>query len=1234
MNELNELSESKKWTEDQEKVINLGSRNILVSAAAGSGKTAVLVERIIEIITNKYNKIDIDRLLIVTFTNVAASEMRERISQAIEKKIMEQPNNSHIQKQQTLVHNSQITTIHSVCLNIIRNNFNVIELDPSFRVAETAELDLLKSDVLQELLEKHYEQKDEKFYDFIESYSTGKTDSVIEGLILQLYTFSQSYPEPEYWLNGLRKTFDVSTQEDLEQMDFIKFLLNYISEIVKGLEDIIGESMEICTSESGPYIYLDALTNDKILIRKLKTIDNYKSYSEILYGLKWSKLSSKRDENISLEKRETVKMLRNGIKENIDNIRKNYFFQSLTGMIEDIEGSKAVMNVLIDLVIEFSNDYAQSKISKNILDFNDLEHKALNILVKRDENEKYIETFIAQDLSEYYKEIFIDEYQDSNLVQEIILNSISKEKSGRPNVFMVGDVKQSIYKFRLARPELFMKKYENYSTEDSLYQLVKLHKNFRSRKEILNFINFMFGQIMDKKLGGIDYNDDTALYQGKDFKKCEFNININPELIIVDLSKDILNESDRDEFDYTSKEIEAKAIAERIKNIVDGSFKVYDEKLKCYRNAKYKDIVIILRTISGWANVFEEILMKQSIPAHSEASTGYFSTVEIQTIISILKIIDNPIQDIPLTAVLRSPIAGISSYELAVIKSEFKSMNMYNAVQSYIEYGSEEKLRHKLSKFDELINNFRQCVPYTSIHDIICRILDDTEYYDYVSAMPSGAKRRANIDMLIERAVQFESTSYKGLFNFIRYIDKIRDYEIDFGEASILGENEDVVRIMSIHKSKGLEFPIVFVSGLGKMFNNQDARSRVVIHSDLGIGPDYVDYKLRIKSPTIIKKIIAKRIVLENLGEELRILYVALTRAKEKLILTGTVKQHLEKILFKLSEIMKFHTQEKLPFTLLSSANTYLDWIIPALMRHSSFNNILNEKGIYMNEVNSKYSKDIAFDVNVVDLSKLIGQEIQSQLTNEVAKDELIYWNYSNKIFDNDIHNEIQRRLSWSYSHINEVNLHAKMTVTELKMLSQNIDDERSQNIINIYDDKIVPKFLDGFIEVKATQRGTIIHKVMQNIDFKKINELSDIYTEVEYLNKIGKISNDEKKLVNLKQIYNFVISPLANRMKNANNKLFKEQQFIIGIKARDISSDFNSDELVLVQGIIDVYFEENGEIVLVDYKTDKVNDESLLIKRYSNQLNYYQRAIEQTTKKRIKEKIIYSFNLNRAITL
>ena len=1370
-----------KWTTDQQKVIDLRNRNILVSAAAGSGKTAVLVERIITMITEGEKPMDIDKLLIVTFTNAAAAEMRERIGSAIEKKLTELPDNLHLQKQMTLIHSAQITTIHSFCLNIIRNHFHTIDLDPSFRVADEAELKLLKSDVMEDLLEKHYEEAEEEFLIFTESYASGKSDTLLEELILSLYGFSMSYPWPEIWLNEIRGVFDITTVEEMEDSGWMKSLLEYMEAILKDTLLSISQAMKIASKPDGPYPYIDALESDKELIESLCGASSYHEYEDLFQNISWARLSSKRDVSILEDKKAEVKAMRDSIKKTIGDLAKNYFFQSEEEMIKDIVGTKVTMNVLIDLTIEFAKEYTARKKEKNLVDFNDLEHFALDILVKKshlvdgkqlqDEDmdghtdivgkmdieeqtdmdgytdieeqtdidghtemteqtdinghtdmkeqtdidghtdmkeqidiveetdrkeqlftKNLIPTSVAIDISEQYEEILIDEYQDSNLVQETLMNSISRERFGNPNIFMVGDVKQSIYKFRLARPELFMEKYKTYSTEEGLKQRIDLHKNFRSRRIVLESINFIFEQIMGKELGGIEYNQEAALYVGADYEEDIEGISTTSELLLVDVDGELNKIIEEDESntsagkeypnddrnkgvssknsddnieEKTSKELEARAIAKRIKELTDpktGLMILDKENSKdqpVYKRATGKEIVILLRTMSGWSDVFVDTLMSEGIMAYSDTQSGYFKALEIQTVLNMLKVIDNPRQDIPLVAVLHSPIVGLTSDDLAKIRAYDKKLDMYDAVIRYSEHSivveqmdkGEDKRTEKESLIDESLKNkllhflvqlegFRNIVPYTPIHELIEKVLENTGYYNYVATMPGGERRTANIDMLVQKAISFEATSYSGLFHFNRYIEKLHKYEIDYGEASVSGGNDTSIKIMSIHKSKGLEFPIVFVAGLGKNFNNQDARSKIVIHPDLGLGPDYIDYTLRIKSPTLIKKVMQKQLVLENLGEELRVLYVALTRAKEKLILTGAVKSLQDK----LGKWKEVRNREEVPLTFqkLTSAMTFLDWIVPSLVRHESFDSTLEEYGIQGEIHNPLHDMNIPWEIRTFNVSQLSMEEIAKQLEQEIHKEELLQWDVD-IIYNQEIHDEIEEILSYRYPYEKSIKIPVKMTVSELKKLGQVEAEElvmepKLTEIIDT-DDTAVPNFISKEKPMKATDRGTLYHKVLECMDLVHVKTKVDIEIELERLLAQDIIKADDIPQISIKKLAHFAQSEIATRMRDAmvKGKLKKEQQFVLGIPANEVNSEITSDELVLVQGIIDVYFEEDDKIVLVDYKTDYIpegENEGFLVNRYKVQLDYYEKAIEQLTKKKVKERIIYSFGLEKEILL
>ncbi len=1248
------------WTAEQKKVIDIRNRNILVSAAAGSGKTAVLVARIISLISEGENPIDIDRLLIVTFTNAAAAEMKERIGKAIDEKVRDNPGNAHLQKQMTLIHSAQITTIHSFCLNVIRNHFNTIDLDPSFRIAEEAELVLLKSDVLSDLLEEHYEKGEEEFLNFIESFSSGKTDEPIEELVLKLHQFSMSYPWPKEWLEEIKQTFLISTIEEMKNMPWMKALISYLQVMLKDLCKKCEDEIALCEEIDGPKAYIPAIRDDYEQILKLSEVTDYEEYEKLFMSFSFSRLSSKKEAGVSDDIKNRVKAMRDEVKKTINDMKKNFFFQSSEEMLLDIMAMKNAMMVLIDLTTEFMDVYAKKKEDKNIVDFNDLEHFALKILTNKVDGAE-VPSDAANELSEYYEEIMIDEYQDSNYVQETILKSISKERLGRGNLFMVGDVKQSIYKFRLARPELFMEKFNTYNTSDiedcdtleNNSQRIDLHKNFRSRSVVLDSINFIFEQIMTEKLGNILYNHEAALYPGADFGPFIKGESEDTEIILVPLDDESSDgESKEDgslikdydskeekalEEEYTGKELEARVIAKRIKELTDSNngLIIYDKEKRINRIATCSDIVILLRTMSGYSEVFIDTLHAEGIASHADTQTGYFQTLEIRTVLNLLRIIDNPRQDIPLTSILRSPIVGLSSDDLALIRITKRKIPMYEAVKNYLVLEKRDELSNRLNEFMKKLSKYRTWVSYLPIHELLLKVLTDTGYYDFISAMPSGDKRKANVDMLLERAIRFEATSYTGLFQFVRYMEKLNKYDIDYGEAKIVGKEDNTVKIMSIHKSKGLEFPIVIVAGMGKNFNNQDSRGSVLIHPDLGLGPDFLEHTLRIKGPTLVKKIIQKLIVLENLAEELRILYVAMTRAKEKLILVGGIKK-LEDKLSKWSNVLT-REEKQLLYYQISSASTYFDWIIPATMRHRGFSSLLEDCSIRENTNHQLYHSDAKMVIKKQKLNTLLENESAIQTFKNMNKEELLNWDNS-IVYNEKLKNDIEESMSYVYPYEIEANIKAKLTVSELKRLGQSELEEYGEPLIKVEKgekEEEIPSFIEK--QISGVNIGTLYHTVLEYIDFDSINEPLDVNNALLTMVERNKIKIEEYHSLDVNKLYQFTKSNIAKRMIRAKKKgkLYKERQFVMGIKANEINPLLKSEELVLVQGVIDVYFMEDGEYVLLDYKTDNVNPKNganILRKRYSVQLDYYEKALMQITGIKVKEKIIYSFSLNEEI--
>lgn len=1195
------------WTESQKKVIDLRNRNILVSAAAGSGKTAVLVERILQKITE--DKVDIDKLLIVTFTNAAAAEMRERIRDAIEKKLEEEPENAHLQRQFTLVHNAQITTIDSFCLYVIRNYFYKIDLEPNFRVADEGELSLLKSDVMENMLEAYYAEGQEDFLEFVAGYGGAKNDQAIQDMILKMYTYAQSYPWPDEWLASLKSAYAFDEEAQMEQASWMELLLTSLRAAVLDCLRQMKQALLICEEPDGPYMYADALKEDIRQLEKIKEASGYMAFGEALnaYANAFPKLAAARKFEGSTQKKDLVQNARNDMKKEIKDMRDKFFFKEPEEIFLDMKKTVPAVNMLIALTEEFAARFSAEKKKKNLVDFSDMEHFALQILVDQ-ETKKPTET--ADEFAEVFDEIMIDEYQDSNYVQETLLRAVSKERFGQNNLFMVGDVKQSIYRFRLARPELFMEKFDTYDTEESKCQRIDLQKNFRSRNEVLSGVNDIFYKIMCRDLGNVVYDENAALYPGAAYPKPQDQRMFALEVLAAE--EEGIQGMDRGE-------LEARMIAARIHEMqTEGQF-VTDKKTGELRQMEYRDIVILLRSVSGTADTFVKVLMEEGIPAFTTSRTGYFSTVEIQTILNMLRVLDNPMQDIPLAAVLYSPVGGFSGEDLAKIRAASEQKNFYESMLAYDTMPEEETdaaLRKRLRSFLMEVERFRAKVPYTPVHELITQLLEETGYLSYITALPAGEQKCANVQMLIEQAIHYEDTSYKGLFHFVRYIEKLHKYDVDYGEADIINENENAVRIMSIHKSKGLEFPVVFAAGMGKTFNMQDTRSRLILHPELGIGLDCMDAVRRTKTPTLLKRTLARQTDEENLGEELRVLYVALTRAKEKLILCGCLKD----VAKKMAEYRQSADEKgTLSFLVRSSARCYFDWVLPAL-----------------------YSYPERYDIRIFGESDMVTGEIQEALQVLLTKEQV---KRAGKTADKEMVERIEDRLSFSYPYEAEKDIKTKVSVSEIKRQRMQSNEEEFEMVQWYAGDEeaeeIVPDFIEKRDKVnRGALRGSAMHLVMQCLPFaeapsggSKKQMYAWIAGELEKLKKAGRLDETMYELVQISMIADFFASPLGVRMAEADKRdeLRKEKAFVLGIPAGEIW-DCDSKELVLVQGIVDAFFYEDGDIILMDYKTDSVERSEQLITRYKAQLDMYARALEEATERKVREKVIYSFYLKKEI--
>lgn len=1279
----------KKWTADQQQVIDLRERNILVSAAAGSGKTAVLVERIIQEVLDASHPVDVDRLLVVTFTKAAAGEMRTRIGEALEKRLLEQPENEHLQKQLSLLHNAQITTIDSFCQNIIRNYFHVIDLDPVFRVADETELTLMQADILQEVLEERYASGSERFGNCVDAFATGRMDHEIEDLILHLHQIAESYPWPMEWLDQIAELYQSRSPEEWEQSRWVQELLQYLDQMTADYYKSAVHARNLCMESDGPAGYLDAIESDLSVLEMLNRAKSLKEYAQAFSHVNVMRLG-RNGKDVDKEKQERVKNLRElYMKKGVLQLQEAFFFQPLDAMFQDMQQMKPLVQELVDVTREFKERFAQKKRDEGIVDFSDMEHFALEILVDRNEKGEAVPSVTAKELQEYYQEILTDEYQDSNFIQELILTSLCRAPEQAPYMFMVGDVKQSIYQFRLARPELFNQKYREYTVGKGPYQRIDLHKNFRSRAMVLESANYLFRCLMQKSLGGIVYNEEASLVPGAEFAPCEQHCADKTEVLLVDRT------TEGEAWDKVA--LEAAAVGDRIRSMVQGDtpFHVSDGA-GGYRPIEYRDIVILLRSPSKWTDTFIETLSDLGIPAYSETKTGYFSTMEVETILNFLRVIDNPRQDIPMAGVLRSCLAGLTDEEMAWIGAMPRELNYQDAVAGYIRQMQESpeensyvktspeaawKLYDKLSDFWDRLNEYRQKAQILSVYELLRLIYQETGYYHIMAAMPAGEKRAANLDILLQQAIEFAANGHNGIFPFVRYIESLHKSDIDFGEASLVNEQTNAVRLMSIHKSKGLEFPVVFVAGLGKQFNFMDARSSTIIDADYGIGASWVDLEKRLKQPTLLKKFIANRIKLNTLAEEVRVLYVALTRAKEQLILTGTVRN--------LAKQMEKWTQaaSEPGLSELTSAGTYLDWIMP----------VVTGIGAYP-----------YFCVHALNQEELVQGETHEMVLDMSRYEQLTHWD-TERTYDEAMREAIRQQTQYQYPYAAEQSLPVKISVTELKRLDlqrQAALRESEDGIGEVLSDEVPekelvgkakldgkaqegmddtvkpevqeqeemdgtvepekqedtdgtvepgvqeqeepdiprPKFLAGEHEVSGAARGTLYHMVMEHLPYERIwkewdgSRWSGLDAWLEELRQAGYMTEEEKALLKPVKFQRFLQTSLGQRMLQAgvDGRLYREQPFMMGFAAKDLYQNVDSKEMVLVQGIIDAFFYEGEDIILVDYKTDYVasGDGQELVNQYHAQLGYYTQALERVTGHAVREQIIYSFGLGKEIIL
>lgn len=1196
-----------KWTQEQSQAIDSRGSNLLLSAAAGSGKTAVLVQRVIKLILK--DRLDIDRLLIVTFTQAAAAEMRERINQAILNELQKASAEvqNHLRHQLNLLSQASISTIHSFCRELLKQHFFLIDIDPNFRVADDSESAIIKMDVMEELIESEYEAAQPEFIELVEMFGGNKSDEGLLELIGQAYNFVQSQPEPEAWLQESASRFKLSPEEFahspwLEEVGRQAWLQ------LEAARDILEKSLQISKKTGGPEAYIDTIHDE---IRQLEQLlEDAALQPQVLYE-KLHSLSFKplkrahKDTDQALK--EKAQKWRNEGKKLLQKLDQGLLSQTPEQYRQDLEYIYPYMQYLCDLVLQFSALYRQKKKEKNILDFNDLEHLAWTIL--KDQR-------VAEEYQRKYEHILVDEYQDSNQLQECILTAVA----GSNQRFLVGDIKQSIYRFRNADPSLFLDKYLSYQTgEGEINRRIDLSRNFRSRAHILAGINYLFGYIMSRELGEIEYDHQAMLYPGLGQDEAQ---DAEIQLILVEKGKS--EDPDQQELRPELEELgdialEARIAASRIKELV-GSM-VYDARKGEYRQVDFRDIVILMRATRRWAAEFMEVFRDQDIPVYSDSSGGYFEAVEVDLILNLLKLIDNRRQDIPLLSVMRSPICDFDISELTHIRLSYAQGHYYEALDNYRK-NFQDKLRDKIDLFLDWLEEWREKSRLMPIDEFIYQLLMETGYYYYVAAMPGGKQRQANLEVLVNRARQFQESSIKGLFNFTRFIENIKSSSSDLDLARVLGENDNVVRIMSIHKSKGLEFPVVIVAGLGKGFNRADTRGRVLFHSRLGMGPVLIRSDLRTKTDTIARILMQYRIQVENLSEEMRILYVALTRAQSKLILLGSVKNLPRQAQKWCSTSNRYE---------LIRAGNYLDWIGPALAHHAGIDTLRQLSGEAADGM-SLLPDDSRWQIELVQRYHL--QREENRKSQSLLEFQHRLENFSAS-YSSEEGQSLIKRLDWTYPYLGAVHLPSKLSVSQLKQKGWEEAEGEKVDIISS-----APEGL----EVKAAQdspltsleKGSLMHLLMQHIEFKPYQDLAEIEEEIERLVQREILTQSEAGLLDKEAVWGFFQSALGQRAIQAS-RIYRETAFNRMVAAGELIKGIGElDEKLLIQGVIDLYFIEDGQGVLVDYKTDRLQpfNRQERIESYRIQLEQYRKAIEEIKGLKVKEAYLYFLSSGEVVEI
>lgn len=1229
------------WTKEQEEAIYTDGRDILVAAAAGSGKTAVLVERIIQKLLAKDKQVDIDSLLVVTFTNAAAQEMRNRVGQALEKALAENPASMHLKKQLSLLQRASISTLHSFCLDAVKRYAYLLDIDPSFRIADDMEGYLIKQEVIDDLFEEWYGSEGEEqrnFFAVVDRFSNDRNDLEVEELILKLYTFATQNPWPEAWLDQLAATYDIPENWQEDELQWLEIIKREVRNQLEAMKQEMELALSMTKEADGPYQYADNIEADLALLHTAE--QSFHDWQELQAAIEqgsFGRLSGKRQDCDELKK-DRVKKLRDSYKKRWADMKKTWFNRNLESHMEDMRELSPIIRQLTELVKAFGRSYAARKREKALVDFSDLEHFCLQLLVDESSTvEQIVPSQVAIQFQKQFTEVLVDEYQDTNLVQETILTLIS-DRSGEGNMFMVGDVKQSIYRFRHAEPSLFIEKYKRFAKEDVPGKRIDLASNFRSREHVLTGTNYIFRQILDEELGEINYDSDAELIYGNRMYDDLPYAHPAPELVIVDRETSeedaVEGAPDEESFqDLEKAQLEARVYAEKIKQWIgheEGRSPLQVADKGGQRDIQYRDIVILLRSMT-WAPTIADELKKQGIPVYAELSTGYFDAIEVKVMISLLKVIDNPRQDIPLAAVLKSPIVNLNEDELAAVRLAERNGNYYDALLAYHRQHT-GRTAENIGQFLKLLESFRLASRQGALSELIWNIYRETGYYDFVGGMPGGRQRQANLRALYDRSKSYEETSFRGLFRFLRFIERMEERGDDLGAARALSEQEDVVRMMTIHKSKGLEFPAVILGAMDKQFNQQDLTQKYLLHKDLGFASKYIDPEKRISYLTLFYHALKQEKLRELLAEEMRVLYVALTRAKEKLVMVGTVAS-FDKKLQKWKKMID-HSGWVLPAHFRAESRTYLDWVGPALMRHEEVEN-LREEQLTDSVLDAVRADPSRWDVQIMHASMLTNLEQMDEIEDKEFHEKISNWEPMGEI-DGSIKDFVEERLSFRYPYEQASHSRAKQTVTEIKRQRELKDEYSDSRLLPAVRLPIAkqPQFMQKERKITSAEKGTALHTVMQHIPLMRTMTGQEIKEFVEELAEREILTRAEADIVDIQSIERFFHTDIA-RLLIGSSGIQREVPFSITLPASSVYANWDnpSEEKVLIQGIMDCLIPTADGWILLDYKTDYIGGEvtektmQQLTERYRVQLSLYREALEKIWKQPVKKAYVYYFS-------